>query len=316
MAEPVRVDVHMHLYESRAVGDWWKAGYEIWEYGPKDDVRFSASSGTVEEAVIALERAGFSHGIAVNLFSMELAAAEAELKLPPDFIGEQRERYVADMRANTPELLRESNRWLCEALAEVPQITPFIAVDPWALSPEENSEHLRKMAGRGARGIKVHPAIQRFSPADPRMHPVYQACRELGLAVLSHSGSSKGVEQYAEPNAFVDMLRDFPELTVVLAHLGGGSWRQTVELAKAFPQASFDLCEIIAWTGAPNAPTEEELAVMIGAIGPDRVMLGTDFPWYDLDVTVERVMDLPILSQEVKEGILGSNAVRILGLDL
>ena len=35
MADPVRVDVHMHLYPSAESGDWWKAGYEIWEYGEK-----------------------------------------------------------------------------------------------------------------------------------------------------------------------------------------------------------------------------------------------------------------------------------------
>ena len=43
-------------------------------------------------------------------------------------------------------------------------------------------------------------------------------------------------------------------------------------------------------------------------------MLGTDFPWYDLDHTVELVMDLPVLAGEEKEAILGANAIRILGL--
>ena len=43
-------------------------------------------------------------------------------------------------------------------------------------------------------------------------------------------------------------------------------------------------------------------------------MLGTDFPWYDLDHTVERVMALPLLSREEKEGMLGANAVGLLDL--
>ena len=51
MADPVRVDVHMHLYPSAESGDWWKAGYEIWEYGEKEGVRFSRSSGTVGDAL-------------------------------------------------------------------------------------------------------------------------------------------------------------------------------------------------------------------------------------------------------------------------
>ena len=43
-------------------------------------------------------------------------------------------------------------------------------------------------------------------------------------------------------------------------------------------------------------------------------MMGSDFPWYDLDHTVERVMGLPLLSTEEKEGILGANALNILNL--
>src|SRR6266545_4524966 len=77
MTAPVKVDVHMHLYPSAASGDWWKTGYEIWEYGEKDGVTFSRFSGTVGDALAAREEAGFSHGIAVNLLSVDLFREEA-----------------------------------------------------------------------------------------------------------------------------------------------------------------------------------------------------------------------------------------------
>lgn len=316
MTGAVMVDVHMHLYETKAIGEWWKAGYEIWEYGPKPDVHFSRYSGDVDDAVDALASAGYSHGVAVNLFSFELFREEAVAMLPPELEPPARSEAVAEIERGMPDRLRGYNRWLVDALSSVPQITPFVAVDPWALSPEENVEHLREMADRGARGIKLHPVVQRFSPSDPRMHDVFRACEEMGLVVLSHTGSAKGGEAFAQPAAFAEVLQEFPRLTVVLAHLGGGSWNQTLELAGAFPGVTFDLCEIIEWTGAPSAPTDEELAKLIADIGPDRVMLGTDFPWYDLDHTAQRVMDLPLLSKEAKEQILGANAVGILGLQV
>ena len=43
-------------------------------------------------------------------------------------------------------------------------------------------------------------------------------------------------------------------------------------------------------------------------------MMGSDYPWYDFDHTVERVLELPLLWGEKKAGILGTNAERILGL--
>ena len=46
------------------------------------------------------------------------------------------------------------------------------------------------------------------------------------------------------------------------------------------------------------------------------LMLGTDFPWYDLGRTVELVMGLPLLSTGEKEQILGANAAGRLALHL
>ena len=96
------------------------------------------------------------------------------------------------------------------------------------------------------------------------------------------------------------------------SHLGGGAWRQTRDLASAFPNLRFDCSEIIAWAGAAAAPTALELAQLIRDVGADRVMLGTDFPWYDLDTTVEQVNSLPLLADEEKDQILGRNAAGLL----
>ena len=72
MSDPVKVDVHMHLYESVRSGEWWKAGYEIFEYGDREGVEFSSYAGTVDDATRAMRQAGFAHGVAVNLLSIDL----------------------------------------------------------------------------------------------------------------------------------------------------------------------------------------------------------------------------------------------------
>lgn len=314
MSGPLKVDTHLHLYPSRAEGEWWKTGYEIWEYGERGGVRFSEDAGTLAETAAALRRGGFDHGVVLNLFAAGAFRQQYESALPPGTGAAQRARALAEFDATIGERYLAFNRWLVDTLAGVPALTAFVAMDPWALPPERNVAHLREMAERGARGVKLHPVLQRFEPNEPRLHPVYQACTELGLAVLSHTGPARDGVPFAEVPAFAPMLAGFPGLTVVLAHLGGGKWRDTLAVARAFPQVAFDLCEIIEWAGAPGAPTPAELATLIREIGPERVVLGSDYPWYEPAHTAELVESLPVLSQAEKNAILGENAARILGL--
>jgi predicted TIM-barrel fold metal-dependent hydrolase len=314
MSEPLKIDTHIHLYPSAEEGKWFKAGYEIWEYGERDGVDFSDDTGTLSETVAALGRGGFSHGVVMNLFSADQFRQYYSSTLPPEVEASQRAAALAEFDATIGNRYVAFNQWLMDTLAGVPALSGFVAMDPWVVAPERNVEHLREMAGRGARGVKLHPVVQRFAPDDPRMRPVYQACAELRLAVLSHTGPARGGEPFAEVAAFAPLLREFPGLTVLLAHLGGGKWQDTLAIAEAFPTVAFDLCEIIAWTGAPNAPTADQLATLIRDIGPERVVLGSDYPWYEPAHTAELVLSLPILSPAEKNAILGENAARILRL--
>lgn len=299
MADELRIDSHLHLYETKAAGQREKEAYEIWEYGPKQDVTFARFGGDLEDAEAAMAEAGYAHAVIANLFAIALLDEDLRSSDP----GRQAEHLIG------------FNRWACDVAARRGQFSAFVAVDPTVLGGDPGAAHLREMVERhGARGVKIHPVVQRFLPDDPRMHPIYQTCVDLDISVLSHSGSDRDGTGYAKPTAFEPVLRRFPDLNLVLAHLGGGAWRETAAFAEAFPQVSFDLCEIIAWTGAPNAPSLKELAKLILDVGPQRVMLGTDFPWYDLADTANRVMDLPLLSQEQKTQMLGANAARILRL--
>ena len=156
--------------------------------------------------------------------------------------------------------------------------------------------------------------VELSGPLRPRLNDVSLRIDSGATAIIGHSGPDRGGLGYAEPRAFGRLLAAFPELRVVLAHLGGGAWKQALEVAQTHANAYFDCCEILEWTDSPNGPSERELGQLIKDIGPQRVMMGSDFPWYDLDHSIDRVMSLPVLSMEEKEGIVGANAVRILGL--
>ena len=307
-ASPV-VDVHVHLSESRAIGAASKAAYDIWEYGEHQGVSYADADGALDDLLAAMGRGGVEHAVVVNAFSIDewrtrdIAAGDGDGSPASD----------EGFGALATGMVR-FNEWLVDTVAPLPRITPFVAVDPWLLSPAQLRTHLEQMRRRGARGVKIHPVEQRFAAADPRMLPIYQTCVELDLTVLAHSGPSRDGRDLASPRAFARVIASVPALRLVLAHLGGAAWRQAAEFAAAHPQVLFDLSEIIAWTGAPRAPTVAELVRLVRDIGVERVLFGSDFPWYDPGDTAERVRGLRGLSTGECAAIMGENAVRALSL--
>ena len=316
MADVLKIDAHLHLYATKAIGAFEKGDYGIWEYGEKPGVKFSEYDGDLADTLEAMEAAGVHKAIVVNLFSTRGVMERAVARMPGRMTASEREAAISEVEAGYADDLREFNVGACERIKGHDNLYPYIALDAIAMPGEEGATHLREMVEKhGARGVKLHGPAQGFNMSDERMWPAYSACQELDIPIVAHSGPDKLGVGYAEPRAFASMLAAFPDLKVVIAHMGGGTWGQARELAETYPNAYFDCCEIIEWVGgATNAPGEEEFAQLIQAIGASRVLMGSDFPWYDLDRTIEQVMALPLLSNEEKEGMLGAYAEQALGL--
>lgn len=291
MTAPLVIDTHMHLYRSQEDAVRAKASYEIWEYGRLPGVHFSAYGGDPDDARSAMAGAGASYAIVANLLDVPTPGVEP---------GQDLLAY---------------NDWLCDLAARFPQFIPYLAVDPRRVSVDTLLRHIRQMvAERGAQGIKLHPPLQQLDLGGRGAWRIFELCRELDIGIVSHSGPSRSGRQYGEPDAFRPVLAAFPGLRISLAHLGGAAWRQAAAVARDFPDVYFDCCEVIEWLGAPGAPSPEEFVALVRAVGVERVTMGSDFPWYDIDHTVGRIFELPGLGEAEKRLIVGENAARFLRL--
>jgi uncharacterized protein len=303
-AEPL-VDAHAHVYPDPDAGHQAKDSYVIWEYGDDPGVTFSASPGDVTTLASVYENAGFDRAIVVHLFDTALALRQLTAHLG-----------AAEAAEAAADVLRASNRWIARTAANSPVAEVLISIDPTVLTPRAITAHLAELAAAGVAGVKLHPVVHSFIPDDQRLHSMYEFCADSGLVVLSHSGPGRaGAQGSARPGDFAPVLRKWPDLRLVLAHLGGASWQETAALAAEFPRLVFDLSEVIEWTGAPNAPAAADLSALIRQIGADRVMLGSDFPWYDPLRTADRVAGLPGLSNGERAAILGGTATSFFELE-
>jgi predicted TIM-barrel fold metal-dependent hydrolase len=166
----------------------------------------------------------------------------------------------------------------------------------------------------GARGVKLHPIVQRLAPTAPALWPVYELCQEQGLPVLFHSGflGRSAWNAFARPSAFADVLEAFPDLSVILAHLGRGHFDETVALAERFPGVVFDTCAVVTAAAVPWRLGDAEAVALIRRIGVGRVCFGSDYPWFDPAADAARVAGLPGLTDGERAAILGENARRVL----
>ena len=293
------VDAHLHAYRSAAIGREEKGGYPIHEYGAGSPV-FSRRDGTVADAVEALAEAGASHAAVLEVFTVP--------GLPfPD----GRFWPGAPPFPQHADALVAGNEWVCSLRAAHPQLLPFVCAHPAVMPADDIADHV---AALDPAGVKLHTIGQRLDPDDPGLRPLFDLCSRRSLPVIAHCGPDRHGRDFATPAAFAPVLRRFPSLPLVLAHLGGAAWRDVPALAAEHPGVRFDLSEIVSWTGSERGPSEEGLAALVRTVGPERVLFGSDFPWYDPAEVVARVEALPGFSDAERALVLGGNAAALLRL--
>jgi hypothetical protein len=75
--------------------------------------------------------------------------------------------------------------------------------------------------------LSYNPEHGSFAPNDRMLYPAYAYCERQGFPVVFHCGTSVfpgSTNRYADPALIEDVARDFPDLTIVLAHGGRGWW--------------------------------------------------------------------------------------------
>lgn len=172
----------------------------------------------------------------------------------------------------------------------------------------EAVEKLERYAEAGARAVKLHPAAQRFFPDSPAAMRIYEACGRLGLVVFFHAGRA-GIEpeythQFTLMRNYEPMLRHFPEVQFVLGHSGARDVADAIPLARKYPNAWMEI----------HGQGVTRLNELIETLGPDRLLFGTDWPFYHLGASLAKVLIVTENKPDVRRAILSTNADRLFGL--
>jgi hypothetical protein len=136
---------------------------------------------------------------------------------------------------------------------------------------------------------------------------IYQACERLGLAVVFHAGRA-GIEpeathRYALPRHFEGALSGFPNVDFVLGHAGARDAATALPLALRYDNA---------WLGV-HGQGVTTLREMLDATGGERMLYGSDWPFYHLAATLAKVLIVTEGLPQQRHALLRGNAERLLG---
>jgi uncharacterized protein len=205
--------------------------------------------------------------------------------------------------ATKPAQVSTINR-SCKALMSA-DLIPFGTLHPGLETFREEIAFLKSLH---VKGIKFHPEYQDFYIDDPRLFPMYEALSAEGFIVVFHAGKDPGpfTCDHALPPAFKKIQRNFRAMKMVVAHMGGWQvWNEVEEQIVGLP-VYFDTAAVREFLPA------SEFLRLAGKHGTDRILFGSDSPWYEQGEDIRWLESLPLTTED-KERIFHKNAETLLG---
>ncbi len=215
---------------------------------------------------------------------------------------------VSPMTALMPRLHGDAvkgNSESAQVVGTVEGLRYWVVVNP--LAPPSYEQATEMLGNPKCVGIKIHPEEHGYKIGE-HGRKLFEFASEQRAVMLTHSG-----EQNSLPADYVQLANDFPDVTLILAHLGCG-WDDDPSHQVRAVQATKRGNVYVDTSSAQNIlPHLIEWAV--AEIGSDRLLFGTDSPCYYAPMQRARI-DYAEIPDADKRRILRDNALQVLGLQL
>lgn len=180
-----------------------------------------------------------------------------------------------------------------------------------SLHPDSGNiaEEARRLSDVGIRGIKLHPDYVTTVVDDPKFDPIYKACLENNLFVVTHAGWDFISPDFIHctPERILHVLEKFPGIRLVAAHMGSNKLWDDVERLLIGKNLWIDTSMAVC-LGMDRVQCER----MLKNHDPEKILFGSDFPWFRPCDAYEYINSLD-LSAGLKENIFSKNAIRLVG---
>ena len=204
--------------------------------------------------------------------------------------------------------------------ADPARLIGFLSVDP--TQPGWEKELRFGHQALGLRGIKLLSMYAGFRPDESRLDPLWQYATKHRLPVLLHTGTTFVAQAPLEctlPRHLDVVATRFPEVRIIMAHLGHPYEGEAVVTARKHPHV---FCDLSALHYRPFQLYHSLMLVQEYGVW-DKVLFGTDYPFTTVNATLDGLRKLnemlagtalPRLSSEAIEKLIHRDSLPLLGL--
>jgi predicted TIM-barrel fold metal-dependent hydrolase len=171
-------------------------------------------------------------------------------------------------------------------------------------------------------GLKFYLGYEEYSANDERLHQLYEYCEKHDVPVMFHTGvlesGSTGLLEYSHPLQVDRVATRFPNLTIVMAHMGN-PW--LIDCAAVLAKNQNVYADMSAFFAENRSITVHDVEVFKQRMEQVRVFLysyekflfGTDYPLYSQKEYLGAVEALDMGLAE-REAVMNANAARLFGI--
>jgi predicted TIM-barrel fold metal-dependent hydrolase len=173
-------------------------------------------------------------------------------------------------------------------------------------------EELRRQLDLGAVACKIHPVHAGVAADNRWLYPAYEVCQSAGIPLIVHCGTSSfpgSSNRFADPMLLDDVLHDFRDLTVVLAHGGRGWWYDAAAFLALTNERVW-----IELSGLPPSRLREYYARHHWPRLTRRMIFGTDWPGVPGIARNARAVAALCPDDDTAALVLAGNAARVFRL--
>ncbi|GAB09038.1 hypothetical protein GOARA_027_00010, partial [Gordonia araii NBRC 100433] len=219
--------------------------------------------------------------------------------------------FTSMIYAHKPDMAAWLNSWALDFAAREPRCLHTSTFYPEPDAPGYTAAAIEA----GTRIFKVHVQVGDFSPDDPMLTPVWGLVEDSGLPVVIHCGSGPAPGRFTGPAPVANVLREFPKLRLIVAHMGTTEYLDFLDLAERYENVGLDTTMSFTDFAEEGAPYPREALRRVKAIG-DKVYWGSDYPNipYPYAHGIDALIRLD-LGDEWLRKVLYENAAALFGLE-